>query len=284
MSEFIERLKLNYRTSRLSRVLWYVTAVCVVLLILDLLFIAYLNKRYPKEYIESQFAPLKEKYGIKVIYEIDDNFFSPLEVSLIPVGPSKNSKVKPIAHRALLKYPAILQKAFEKYPAGIIEKYLKAIHFAGEINENGFRAAGSYDPFRHVIFLVNNGWKDDIRAEKTFHHEFSSLLLKSRSLVTNPWLEQNPPDFEYKHLDKVPKDIFDEKDENFKKGFLNKYAFTCFENDFNEFSGMIFTRPEKFRQIMDKYPRIRGKFLVWLKFYQDIDTRFTEEYFFGQKI
>ena len=70
---------------------------------------------------------------------------------------------------------------------------------------------------------------------------------------------------------------------DFEKGFMNSYGQTDFENDFNEYSAMIFTYPEKFEQIMARYPRVRGKFLVWLKFYQEIDPIFTEEYLFGPR-
>jgi hypothetical protein len=34
--------------------------------------------------------------------------------------------------------------------------------------------------------------------------------------------------------------------------------------------------------IMEQYPRVRGKFLVWLEFYQKIDPVFTEEYLLGK--
>jgi hypothetical protein len=45
---------------------------------------------------------------------------------------------------------------------------------------------------------------------------------------------------------------------------------------------MIFTYPEKFKTIMNQYPRVRGKFLVWLDFYQMIDPIFTEAYLLGE--
>lgn len=68
---------------------------------------------------------------------------------------------------------------------------------------------------------------------------------------------------------------------DYKMGFMNSYGQTNFENDFNEYSAMIFTCPRKFRKIMDQYPRVRGKFEVWLKFYQEIDPIFTESYLFS---
>jgi len=68
---------------------------------------------------------------------------------------------------------------------------------------------------------------------------------------------------------------------DYEKGFMNSYGQTNFENDFNEYAAMVFAYPEKFKQIMNQYPRVRCKFLVFLDFYQKIDPIFTEEYFFG---
>jgi hypothetical protein len=45
---------------------------------------------------------------------------------------------------------------------------------------------------------------------------------------------------------------------------------------------MIFTYPEKFKKIINEYPRVRGKFKVWLDFYQKIDPIFTEAYLLGK--
>lgn len=56
---------------------------------------------------------------------------------------------------------------------------------------------------------------------------------------------------------------------------------TDFENDFNEYSAMIFTYPEKFKKIMNQYPRVRAKFEIWLDFYQKINPIFTEAYLLG---
>ncbi|MCP3875140.1 MAG: hypothetical protein GY699_18550, partial [Desulfobacteraceae bacterium] len=175
------------------------------------------------------------------------------------------------------------------YPIQIIKRYLSAIHFAKEIEDRGFLCSGSYDPFKRVVYLVDDGENNDKQAIHTFHHEFSSLLLKSHTLLLNPWFDQNPEDFVY--LYKLKRDeilktynssslIGTEID--YKKGFLNTYGQTNFENDFNEYSAMIFTYPEKFKKIMNQYPRVRGKFLVWLEFYHKIDPIFTEAYLLGE--
>ena len=124
---------------------------------------------------------------------------------------------------------------------------------------------------------------------RTFHHEFSSLLLKSHSFWTDPWTI-HPKEFIYltekykcwKTLEKAVDISTAGSSEDYEKGFMRAYGQTDFENDFNEYSAVIFTYPEKFKKIINQYPRVRGKFLVWLEFYQKIDPIFTEEYFLGE--
>jgi hypothetical protein len=268
--------KWRYALLIFMMVLW----ICIKLLKL------YFHTEYTKEEIKGWFEPITSKYGIKIVYEIGDDFFSPLENPPIPAGPGRNSIVTPIRHRVLARYPDLLQTALKKYPVEVIKKYLNAIQFAGEIEAEGVPSYwGTYDPFRRIIYLVDNGTKNDDQSMGTFHHEFSSLLLKSHSFFINPWTDHNPKNFEYF------RDIYDDFETMEKNrdvitdynemGMVTNYGLTSFENDFNEYASMIFTYPQKFKKIMNQYPRVRGKFLVWLKFYQRIDPIFTEEYLLG---
>lgn len=265
----------------------YVLIVLVVLWICIKLLQLYFHTTYTKAEIEGWFEPITSKYGIKIVYEIGDDFFSDLVNPIIPAGPDRSSKVRPIRHRVLVTYPDILDKAFRKYPTDVIKSYLNGIHFAAEIDQRGFKYGGSYDPFRKIIYLVNHGFINEDDAIKTIHHELSSLILLSHSFFINPWTDQNPQNFEYLY------DVTDNTLKTYKstssvgteleyeKGFMNTYGQTDFENDFNEYSEMIFTYPQKFKEIMNQYPRVRGKFLVWLEFYRKIDPIFTEEYLLG---
>jgi hypothetical protein len=158
--------------------------ISIIFLIVQQFFSWHSFKTFPKEEIDARFEPLTSKYGIKIVYEIGDDFFSPLENPPIPAGPARNSKVTPIRHRVLKRYADLLQASFDKYPVDVIKKYLNVIQFAGEIEDNVHSSYwGTYDPFRRIIYLVDNGEKSDDQAISTFHHEFSSLLLKSRSFL-----------------------------------------------------------------------------------------------------
>ena len=68
----------------------------------------------------------------------------------------------------------------------------------------------------------------------------------------------------------------------YERGVVTNYGLTNFSNDFSEYSAMIFTYPDQFKKIMSQYPRVRGKFKLWLAFYQKIDPIFTEEYLLGK--
>ncbi len=272
----------------MNRNLIILLIVCLFLLAAVQSFLIYHNKTYSKAEIAKLFESVSAKYGIDIVYEIDENFLSSLVNPGIPAGPSRNAKVKPIRHRILSRYPGILLKAFNRYPIKVIQNYLSAVHFAKEIEDNGFQCAGSYDPFKRVVYLVDDGENSEKQSMHTFHHEFSSLLLKRHTLLLNPWFDQNPEGFEYLYklkrsemLETYNSSSLIGTEIDNEKGFLNTYAQTNFENDFNEYSAMIFTYPEKFKKIMSQYPRVRGKFQVWLEFYQKIDPIFTEEYLLG---
>jgi hypothetical protein len=262
-------------------------ALSIVSFILWMLFRWYYYQSFSKEKIEAAFEPISSKYGVKIVYEIDDDFFSPLKNTSIPAGPHRGSKVKPIRHSVLMRYPAILQRAFSKYPVGVIKFYLNGIHFAGEIDQAGFKFRGSYDPFGRIVYLVEDGENTD-EAISTFHHEFSSLLVSSNSFDVDAWTNQNTKDFKYlgdvldtwEAANKVIQSVADI--ECFENGIVSGYGLTNYGNDFSEYSAMIMTYPERFKKIMDQYPRARGKFLIWLKFYQEIDPIFTEDYLFGK--
>ena len=60
-----------------------------------------------------------------------------------------------------------------------------------------------------------------------------------------------------------------------KQGFLNRYAQSNFENDFNLYAEVIFTFPEKMRQLINQYPRVKQKYLFVKSFYINIDKGFS---------
>jgi hypothetical protein len=243
------------------------------------------SRTYSKEQIDLLFEPITSKYGIEIIYEIDETF-TPIWAG----GGGAHAEycvLEPMHQRVLSRYPQILEEAFAKYPVHVINKYLSAVHFAGILKDGNLYGSGTFDSTRRIVYLVDHGTKSGQEAMRTFHHEFSSLLLARHGLFLNPWLEQHPEGLRYRsQMYDNDEDVYAGTslvgtEADYEKGFVNSYGQTNFENDFNEYAAMVFAYPEKFKQIMNQYPRVRCKFLVFLDFYQKIDPIFTEEYFFG---
>jgi hypothetical protein len=243
------------------------------------------SRPYSKEQIDLLFEPITSKYGIEIVYEIDETF-TPIHMS----GGGAHAEyctLEPIEKHVLVRYPQILEEALAKYPVHVINNYLNAVYFAGIIEIRGLYAGGTFDSTRRIVYLVDHGRSPAQRHIYSFHHEFSSLLLSRHGWLLNPWLDQHPEGFKYRsQMYEDSKDVYADTSlfgtkADYEKGFMNPYGQTNFENDFNEYAAMVFTYPEKFKQIMDQYPRVRGKFLVFLDFYQKIDPIFTEAYFFG---
>ena len=157
----------------------------------------YLPSSYTNEQIDKMFDPIASRYGVGIVYEVGDDFFSGLVNPPMPAGPDRRSKVIPIRHSILAKYPVIIEKAFGQYPDHVIKTCIGAIYFAGEIDQNGLKYGGSYDPFRRILYIVDNGYRSEDQSVYTIHHELSSLLLYRKSFFINPWTDNNPPSFRY---------------------------------------------------------------------------------------
>lgn len=118
----------------------------------------------------------------------------------------------------------------------------------------------------------------------------SNYSLYIETFFIKPWRDFNPENFtyfyeKYGNFKNLPSSIRISgkgSEEEYKNGFLDDYSMTNFENDFNSYSAMIFTYPDKFKKIMNQYPRVRAKFEIWLDFYQKIDSIFTEAYLLGE--
>jgi hypothetical protein len=138
------------------------------------------TKTYTQEEIDNLFEPITSKYGIKIVYAISEDY-PPL---LIGGERAKFSILEQIDKNILAHYEGLLSRALEKYPVQMIKSYLSEIYFAKAIQVDGVFCGGTYDQFRHIVYLTNNGQLSDDRAIANFHHEFSSLLLSRNGFFT----------------------------------------------------------------------------------------------------
>lgn len=174
----------------------------------------------------------------------------------------------------------IIDYSLKKYPNSVLASYLKRLYVFKRLTFYGVGYGGTYSLDLKNIFVTNNGYYfKDICG--IIHHEFSSILLRCHIdfFDAEGWEDNN----ESEYLDFLVKEALEANLNAFvydstsnKKGFLFQYSQTSLENDFNSFAQEIMQGEPEFWEIVRKYPRIREKTKIFLKFYYAIDKGFKE--------
>jgi hypothetical protein len=182
----------------------------------------------------------------------------------------------------------IIQLALDKYPGEILTASLNAIYFFKRMSfyNVGFGGTNSID----ALYLTNNGKRKgytDAYLEQTFHHEFSSILLRKYPgwLDTIIWKKANIPGFDYNDPESgvgaIRKNQSSQELDTLlcAKGFLTQYSYSSFENDVNTLAQNLFKPSPGFWTIVYLYPRIQQKVQMLIGFYNRVNPLFTENYF-----
>ena len=182
----------------------------------------------------------------------------------------------------------IIARALNKYPEIIFEKNLKYVYFLKEMKfyDVGYGGTNSAD----AVYLTNQGPSygyTEKYLEQTFHHEFSSILFRNYPslLDTNAWKEANIPGFLYNDPENGVGAIRDNRSSQdldtllCQKGILTQYGGSSIENDVNTFAQNLFCPEKNFWSYVDRYPRIKKKTELLIKFYGGLSSAYTEAYF-----
>ncbi len=217
--------------------------------------------------------------GVVIEFEYNENIF-PGSWKADPINGKGTTLDKEQEKRSL----RIIKKALSKYPVKIIKNniqkiyILKTIEFYGQ----GFGATYSND----IVYIANSGIHlgySDYYIEKSFHHEFSSILLQNypEYFDKSKWKSNNKIGYGKGGVQAL-KDSEDEQTIETKyneKGFLHQYAVSDIENDFNSFAENLFVPTERFWETVDSYPGLGKKLNVIIDFYNSLNGMFTEDHF-----
>lgn len=215
--------------------------------------------------------------GIPIIFVSDSDMY-PAFWSEKPI----NQKSKPIDTSEIERSKRIILAALAKYPVRIIRTYIDRIYVTSGLSAYNTPMGGTRSDNRVYINNegVKNGYTDEY-MEKTFHHEFSSVLLLNSDTAfdSEKWNSFNDTSFEYSNdefaairEDRSGQDL----DTNLHKiGLLHQYASTTMENDFNSFAELLFLPSPEFIAAVKKYPRLKRKVLYMIDFYTKIDPGYA---------
>jgi len=210
-----------------------------------------------------------------------------LAATKIPVQWRKEpvkGKVEPIFVNELTPLIRRLEPSLRKYPEHILKESLSEILLVRHLIFFEHYYPGTYTHNRIWLALADSVkcWSPEF-LESVFHREFSSILLNNypRYFNRTEWENLLPEGMEWQQADYFSFDSAQLaiEPEWLALGFLNAWAASSLENDFNALSARLFSGSKEFWHWVDEYPVLRKKVLLSVQFYFSLDNRFTEAYF-----
>ncbi|MEO7312505.1 MAG: hypothetical protein ABIX01_19120 [Chitinophagaceae bacterium] len=219
---------------------------------------------------------------VKVVFTYSKNIF-PTDWQ----GGTINASGEGMNASEIVRTKKVLTVALSKYPEALMVANLKAVFFLKDMSFYGVGYGGTNSTSE--LYLTNNGTDKgytDKYVEQTFHHEFSSILLRNHiTLLDTAGWRKASNDFSYTDsLDGVGAIIKNEASQEIdtilcKRGILTQYALSGMENDVNTFAQNLFKPENAFWSVVAKYPSIHKKTLMLINFYHKLNPLFCEAYF-----
>lgn len=173
---------------------------------------------------------------------------------------------------------AAILEAFYKYPIGVLQKNIAHIYIVGKLSFNNQRFTGTNSS--DDIFIGSEG---NLEIEKTFHHEFSSILLRNYAdfSLEMKWKELSPGIRNGNSASAVKAGFSSVNTDSvlLTKGYLSPYSLSNWENDFNMYAENLFTAGRAFWQMADKNPIVTAKLKLVVQFYHSVWSGYTWDYF-----
>jgi len=178
----------------------------------------------------------------------------------------------------------MLEKEMKKYPAYILKENINSVQLVYTLEFFGKNYPGTYT--RNRIWLAvesGSGKFGSPFMASVFHRELSSILLNNygRYFQEPAWRELLPEGFQYSETPFFDPDSIDLRADPkwMAKGFINAWAASSLENDFNSLASRLLGSDKDFWLYIESYPVLMKKMLLCLSFYRSLDSVFTETYF-----
>ena len=221
---------------------------------------------------------------VKISTDTSSKIF-PAEWSRAPMS----AHAEPLSAQEASRSIAVVRNALDKYPKSVINNNINNIYLCFNLLINNTKVGGIQCKSNKSIYINNNGAEDgysNSEIEKLIHHELAHLLMEyyGRKFSRKKWERLNSRRFRYgkggleyqiKHHGRS--DTSDE--ECLKKGFVNEYAMSDFDEDFASTVEAMFQGTQKFWSAVDQNKILQDKVKMVMSFYQSIDKSMTEAYF-----
>lgn len=198
-------------------------------------------------------------------------------------APPISAQAKALRKERLVHDLRVVQKALRRFPANFARLYLERVYLLQSLTFYDLSYGGTNDDV--TLFLTSAAHYPENFLEKTFYHEFSSILLRAHPefLDQEAWKRANPKGFRYKGggvqalLEKAHSLRWEEK--YHRQGFLAQYGTASLEEDFNLFSESLFFNNQLF-ELSQRFPALAKKLELLLDFYARLSPVFTRDFFY----
>lgn len=222
--------------------------------------------------------------GVDIVFRADQSIF-PASWRRAPI----NAQADPIDQGEVARSRQAVETAMAKYPAQLLRDNLRAVYITKNIKFYGlvYGATNSGD----AVYISNSGRRagyTDLVLEGSFHHEFSSILLRNHhsKISESKWNELNPSDFEYlgTGVDALRQGVSSTSydPQLARQGFYSQYSMASFEEDFNILVEMLFVGDADLWKGSEEFPPLRAKLNLVIDFYQALSPVYTESFFKSQ--
>lgn len=204
------------------------------------------------------------------------------EMSIFPsewLGGKNRIKAKAAKKSFIVEDSLSIERALNYYPPSLLVKHIHKVYILGSLKFQGRQFTGT-NSTRNIY--IEGGHK--FQTEKTFHHEFSSILVRNLSNYSfkDEWLKLSPGLLGGSSADAIKAGYGGiDLDENLMRdGYLCSYALSNWENDFNMYVENLFCGGTVFWQFVDKYPAVKKKVDLLISFYNTkVSHMYSEEFF-----
>jgi len=219
--------------------------------------------------------------GVPIVLAVEEGMFPESWL-----GSDINAKATSLDPAQADRSVKLVEQALAKYPVEFLKKELKKVYVCQSIQFYGLQYGGTNS--LDTVYLTNQGpgkGYNDAYITGSFHHEFSSILLRNHAAEfdDSAWKSANAKGFKYGQGGTAALrngQASTKYDPTLaSSGFLTQYSQASVEEDFNMIVEGMFSGDKEFWALVDKHSRIKDKVALAVKLYSGFDKQFSEGFF-----
>ena len=226
---------------------------------------------WPSSHWHGALVDLEQRHGVRIL--LDEFDFPPA----FRQGRARYRATLQFERASVLRR---LSMDLSRYPPGFLRRYVDSIAVLRSLEIDGSSYGGTYDVPARRVYIVAGWLGDDGSREEAmgFHHELSSLLMKSNPDVfdVDGWAALNPAGFEYRFARSGSANLSTGMTDlvggppTWSDGFLCDYGQLTVEDDINTFAQYLVAPKARWPALSTEYPPLAEKMALLSSWYRRI--------------